>query len=140
MVEKIKKTKKKLRSPSAFAGLFVVIAIMAALTWIIPSGQYQTQADPNDPDKTVRISGTYEQIPKVETVTEDGETTTTDVRQGAWDVIMSPIKGMSEKLDVVVFVMILGGFLGVVMKTGALAQALFSRKKFASTGPEAEST
>ena len=50
MVEKIKKTKKKLRSPSAFAGLFVVIAIMAALTWIIPSGQYQTQADPNDPE------------------------------------------------------------------------------------------
>ncbi len=126
MVEKLKKTKKKLRSPSAFAGLFVVIALMAALTWIIPSGQYQTQPDPNNSDKTVRISGTYEQIAKVETTTVDGESTTTDVRQGAWDVIMAPIQGMAEKLDVVVFVMILGGFLGVVMKTGALDSMLGS--------------
>ena len=129
MVEKLKKTKKKLRSPSAFAGLFVVIALMAALTWIIPSGQYQTQVDPKDSEKTVRVSGSYEQVPKVETVTENGETTTTDVRQGAWDVLMSPIKGMTEKLDVVVFVMILGGFLGIVMKTGALDSMLGSLLK-----------
>ena len=126
MVEKLKKTKKKLRSPSAFAGLFVVIALMAALTWIIPSGHYQTQPDPSNSDKTVRVSGTYEQISKVETATVDGESTTTDVRQGAWDVIMAPIQGMAEKLDVVVFVMILGGFLGVVMKTGALDSMLGS--------------
>ena len=129
MVEKLKKSKKKLRSPSAFAGLFVVIALMAALTWIIPSGQYQTQVDPKDAEKTVRVSGTYEQIPKVETITEDGESTTTDVRQGVWNVIMAPIEGMAEKLDVVVFVMILGGFLGIVMKTGALDSMLGSLLK-----------
>ena len=126
MVEKLKKTKKKLRSPSAFAGLFVVIALMAVLTWIIPSGQYQTQVDPNDAEKTVRISGTYEQVPKVQTTTVDGVETTTDVRQGVWNVIMSPIQGMAEKLDVIVFVMILGGFLGIVMKTGALDSMLGS--------------
>lgn len=125
MVEKLKKIKKKkIHSPSAFAGLFIVIAFMAALTWIIPSGQYQTQPDPNEAGKTVRVSGTYSQIPKVETITEDGETTTTDTRQGVWDAIMSPIKGMLEKLDVIIFVMILGGFLGVVMKTGALDSML----------------
>lgn len=32
MVEKIKKAKQKLRSPSAFTILFVVIIVMAALT------------------------------------------------------------------------------------------------------------
>lgn len=128
MVEKVKKAKKKVfRSPSAFAGLFLVVVFMAALTWVIPSGKYDTQPDPNDPDKTVRVSGTYKEVPKVETVkTEDGDETTTDVRQGAWDVFMSPIKGMSEKLDVVVFVLILGGFLGIVMKTGALDSMLGS--------------
>ena len=42
MVEKIKKAKQKLRSPSAFTILFVVIIIMAALTWVVPSGLYKT--------------------------------------------------------------------------------------------------
>lgn len=127
MVEKIKKVKKKFRSPSAFAGLFLVIVIMAALTWVIPSGSYDTKPDPEDPSKTVRISGTYKESPKF-TATKEGdkEVITDDVRQGAWDVAMAPVKGMAEKLDVIIFVMILGGFLGVVMKTGALDAMLGS--------------
>ena len=125
MVEKMKKAKKKLRSPSAFSVLFVVIAAMAALTWIIPSGQYNTIPDPADSTKEVRQAGTYQQIAKVRTETDDtGQETTVDSRQGLWDIATAPIKGMSEKLDVIVFVLILGGFLGVTMKTGALDATL----------------
>ena len=71
MVEKMKKVKKKLRSPSAFSVLFVVIAMMAALTWLIPSGTYQTKPDPNNAEKTVRVSGTYQQVAKVREVEND---------------------------------------------------------------------
>jgi len=71
MVEKMKKIKKKLRSPSAFTVLFVVIALMAVLTWIIPSGVYNTKPDPNDAEKTVRIAGTYKQTDKVTTKKAD---------------------------------------------------------------------
>ncbi|MFC2709748.1 MAG: YfcC family protein [Candidatus Saccharibacteria bacterium] len=125
MVEKAKKVKKKLRSPSAFTVLFVVIALMAALTWVIPSGSYMTKPDPNNSEKTVRIHGTYKEDSKVSTsVNDKGETVTTDVRQGFWDAFISPVKGMAEKLDVIVFVLILGGFLGVTMKTGALDATL----------------
>lgn len=131
MVEKVKKVKKKVfRSPSAFVGLFVVIALMAALTWIIPSGTYETAPDPNNPEKTLRVPGTYTTTEKVTTEkADDGTEIKTDVRQGAWDAFISPIKGMSEKLDVIVFVMILGGFLGIVMKTGALDAMLGSMLK-----------
>ncbi|MDO4780972.1 MAG: YfcC family protein [Candidatus Saccharibacteria bacterium] len=120
MVEKMKKAKKKLRSPSAFTVLFIVIAMMAGLTWVIPSGEYQVDDDGN------RVSGSYSQIEKVREIKDEatGEAKATDSRQGAWDVMVSPIKGMSEKLDVIVFVLILGGFLGVVMKTGALDATL----------------
>ena len=125
MVEKAKKVKKKLRSPSAFTVLFVVIALMATLTWVIPSGSYMTKPDPNNSEKTVRIHGTYKEDSKVSTsVNDKGETVTTDVRQGFWDAFISPVKGMAEKLDVIVFVLILGGFLGVTMKTGALDATL----------------
>ncbi len=119
-----KKPKKAFKMPSAFSALFVIIALMAALTWIIPSGSYQLDENEN------RVPDTYQQVEKVTTETnDDGEEVTTDVRQGAWDVFMSPIKGMTDKLDVIVFVLILGGFLGVVMKTGALDAALGSLLK-----------
>lgn len=125
MAEKVKKAKKKLRSPSAFSVLFVVIAFIAALTWVIPSGSYETKPDPNDAGKTVRVQGTYKEVPKTITETnEEGEMVTSDTRQGAWDAFISPVKGMQEKLDVIVFVLILGGFLGVTMKTGALDATL----------------
>ena len=122
MVEKIKKAKQKLRSPSAFTVLFVVIIIMAALTWVIPSGLYKTDDDGN------RIAGSYHVVNKDRTVKEkkDGKETEVDKhdRQGLWDVFTAPIKGMTNKLDVIVFVMVLGGFLGVTMKTGALDASL----------------
>lgn len=125
MTEKVKKIKKKLRSPSAFTVLFVVIAFMAALTWVIPSGSYETKPDPNDPAETVRVQGTYKEVTKVTNeLDEEGEVVTTDTRQGAWDIFIAPIKGMADRLDVIVFVLILGGFLGVVMKTGALDATL----------------
>lgn len=120
MTDKPKRTKKRvIRMPSAFAILFGIIAFMAVLTWLIPSGQYaMTEGDDPTP-----IAGTYEQIDKVVT-DEDG--VTTDSRQGAWEVFQAPIKGSIEAIDVVLFVLILGGFLGVTMKTGAL-DALFGR-------------
>lgn len=123
MVEKIKKVKKKLRSPSAFSVLFIVIAFMAALTWVIPSGSYDVAVN-EDTGKEQRVPGTYHGIDKVVTTTEGDTTTTTDTRQGFWDAVIAPIHGMTEKLDVIVFVLILGGFLGVTMKTGALDATL----------------
>lgn len=120
MTDKTKRTKKRpFKMPSAFAILFGIIAFMALLTWIIPSGQYaMTEGDDPTP-----IAGTYERIEKV-TTDEDG--VETDSRQGAWELFQAPIKGTVEAIDVVLFVLILGGFLGVTMKTGAL-DALFGK-------------
>lgn len=120
MTDKTKKTKKRpFKMPSAFAIIFGIIAFMAVLTWIIPSGQYaMTEGDDPTP-----IAGTYERIEKVST-NEEG--VTTDSRQGAWELFQAPIKGTVEAIDVVLFVLILGGFLGVTMKTGAL-DALFGK-------------
>ena len=65
MVEKIKKAKQKLRSPSAFTILFVVIIVMAALTWVVPSGLYKTNEDGD------RIANSYHVVDKERTVTEE---------------------------------------------------------------------
>lgn len=114
--------KRRWRLPSAFAILFGLTAVMALLTWVVPSGQY-SMTEPTDGSDPTPIAGTYERVDKV-TTNEDGETV--DSRQGSWEVFQAPIKGTIEAIDVVLFVLILGGFLGVTMKTGAL-DALFGR-------------
>lgn len=98
--------KKKFKMPSSFTVLFIIIAIMAALTWVIPAGQYQVDENGNN------IPGTYEQV----------ESTP----QGVWDVFSAPIEGVlgtettSGAIEVMLFVLVIGGFLGVVAKTGAI--------------------
>ena len=122
---KVKK-EKHFKPISAFAGLFAIIAIMAGLTWVIPSGSYEMIPDPADSSKEIRKAGTYQEVEKVTTEKDPdtGEETTVDRRQGFWDIFMAPIKGMADKLDVIIFVLILGGFLGITMKTGAFNAGL----------------
>ena len=100
------KTKKGFKMPSSYTVLMIIIAIMAVLTWIIPAGQY-------DADKSGNlITGTYK------TVAQNP--------QGIWDVLMAPIRAMlgkeptSAAIDVAFFILMVGGFLGVVNETGAL--------------------
>ena len=121
-VKKKKRTKFKFKMPSALVIIFAIIIAMGVLSWVIPSGQYQLTS-PTDGSDPVPIAGTYEQIPKV---SEDEEGNTIDHRQGAWEMLEAPIAGTIEAISVVLFVLILGGFLGITMRTGAL-DALFGR-------------
>ena len=96
--------KKKFKMPSAFTTLFIIIAIIAILTWIVPAGQYK-YVDPNA-TKLQPIAGTYslaKQNP-----------------QGLWEVLKAPIDGFFDASDIELFVLFIGGFLAVVMKTGAI--------------------
>lgn len=105
------KIKDKLLSlPSSFTILFIIIVIMAILTWFVPAGSYEV----NEAGEI--IAGTFaytEQQP-----------------QGIWDIFMAPVKGMlgtdttPGAIEVSLFILVVGGFLGVVDKTGALDTAI----------------
>ena len=101
-----------LRFPSAFTILFALIILVAALTWIIPAGQYARVAS-EALGKDVPVAGTY-------ALTEANP-------QGVFDVILAPIAGFydpesyaANAIDVSLFVLIIGGFIGVVTATGAI--------------------
>jgi len=86
--------------------------LVAALTWIIPAGQYQRVQNPAL-DREVPVAGTY-------SVSEANP-------QDVFDVIMAPIGGLydpvtnaANAIDVALFVLIIGGFIGVVASTGAI--------------------
>lgn len=99
-------TKKKFQMPSAYTVLFIIIAFIAILTWFIPAGHYKVD------DAGNILAGTYERVAQNP--------------QGFYDVMMAPVLGMlgSETTDPAIsisfFILIVGGFLGIVNKTGAL--------------------
>ena len=100
------------RFPNAFTILVALIIAVAALTWVIPSGQY-TRVASEALGKDVPVAGTYALTP--------------GNPQGFFDVILAPIAGFydpdsyaANAIDVALFVLIIGGFIGVVTATGAI--------------------
>ena len=106
------KAKKGFKMPSSYTVLLIIIAIMAVLTWIIPAGAF--------------VDGVYKSQPQNP--------------QGIWDVLMAPVRAMlgttpekgsliketSAAIDVAFFILMVGGFLGVVNETGMLDTGIAS--------------
>ncbi|MEM7528209.1 MAG: YfcC family protein [Pseudomonadota bacterium] len=100
------------RFPSAFTILFALILLMGALTWVLPAGEYARA--PNEAlGKDAPVPGTYHAV--------EAEP------QGLVDALMAPIAGFydpasyaANAIDVSLFVLVIGGFLGVVNRTGAI--------------------
>jgi len=117
------------RFPTAYTILFGLIIAVAAETWIIPAGQYDRERNAAL-DKDVPVPGTYHEVAANP--------------QGLRDVLLAPIAGFydpknetARAIDVALFVLIIGGFLAVVTKTGAIdagvgaaMQALKGREKW----------
>lgn len=98
--------------PTAYTILFSLIVIMAALTWVIPAGQYDL-VHSAELGKDIPVAGTFHYIESN--------------RQGIVDILMAPINGFydhttgqANAVDVAVFVLIIGAFIAVATKSGAI--------------------
>lgn len=88
-------TKKKREMLSSFSIIFILLAIVAIVTLLLNGATYE-------------ING------------EEGAV----VGATLSDFLMSPVRGFSDAIDVCLFVMVLGGFLGIVNKTNAIADGI----------------
>ncbi|EOU9600658.1 YfcC family protein [Cronobacter sakazakii] len=102
----------RFKFPSAYTILFVLIALVAALTWVVPAGKYQMAMN-ETLGKEVPVAGTYAPVEAHP--------------QGITAILLAPVDGLynhvtysAGAIDVALFVLIIGGFLGVVNKTGAI--------------------
>jgi uncharacterized ion transporter superfamily protein YfcC len=138
--------KLKKGSLSPITILVIVIIIAAAGTWLLPSGEYNklSYADgaftlatqtgnktlpfsqhtldslhikialakfkSGDIRKPVAIPGSYHLIKK------NG--------QGPVQIAQSPLKGIYDSVDIIFFVLFIGGFMAVFLKTGAMEQGI----------------
>ncbi|CEO14241.1 C4-dicarboxylate anaerobic carrier [[Clostridium] sordellii] len=101
------KLKKKLTIPHTFTIIFLLIVVIAVLTWIIPSGEFQrVKID----GRMVVKPGTYHKVAANP--------------QGIKDIFLAPIDGFIDAAEVVGFVLLVGGAFGIVNKTGAIESGI----------------
>ena len=102
----------KFKFPTAYTILFLLIIVAAVATWLVPAGQYQREFS-EALGRDVPVPGTYQEV-------EPNP-------QGIFDVFLAPVAGFydpgsyeASAIDVALFVLVIGGFLGVVNKTGSI--------------------
>lgn len=134
---------KRFKFPSPFTVLYIIIILSALATWLLPAGSFDTLAYDAD-QKIFLVSGNSEgQLPaKQETLDslglnmelskfEEGKirrpisipdtyNKQESAPQGLKEILYAPIKGIYESIDIILFVLIIGGFIGVFQHSGAL--------------------
>lgn len=106
--------------PSAYTILFILIVLTALATWIIPAGRYAL-----DPEGSP-IPGTYEEVDSnpqriiVDSLEApiNGLYGIEDPATGQVDVFNSGT--LFGAIDVALFILVIGGFIAITMKTGAI--------------------
>lgn len=136
--------KRKGDFPTAFTVLFIVLIFAAILTYIIPSGSYaKLKYEANKKAFVVtKPDGSQEELPasqgtlnklgvKVDVGKFQDESINKPVAipgtyeevksnpQGFIEVLQAPIKGVYDTVDIIVFLLIIGGVIGILNNTGA---------------------
>ncbi|MFL6711088.1 MAG: YfcC family protein [Massilia sp.] len=93
----------RLRLPNTFVLLFAILAVLAAATWLVPGGQYDTHLVNG---RQLIDPATFHYI--------DSKP------QGPVALMMAPIKGFVEAALIIGFVLIVGGAFSVLQKTAAI--------------------
>lgn len=108
------KKKFKIHMPHVITLIFFLIIVVAILTWVLPSGEFErTIMETSTGEREVAVAGTYHTVEKI---AEDG----TSLRQGIAEVLMAPGKGIQSMVEVLAFVFIIGGVFQIMAKTNAL--------------------
>ncbi len=139
---------KSIKFPTPYSVLMIVIITSAILTYFLPSGKYDT-LEYNDLQKEfiIKSNNKGERLPATQqTLTEKG--ISIDIKkfeegkikkpisipntyrqgeskqQGISEIIFAPIKGIYEAIDIILFVLILGGFIGTFNSSGTLNEGV----------------
>jgi len=135
--------------PAPLTLLMIITLFSALATWLLPAGKYNTLSCPTGNKfilktaqgemeipftqktldslririqlvkfmkgsirKPVSIPGSYHQLPKN--------------KQGIVQVLEAPIRGMYDTIDIILFILIIGGFINVFNESGAIEKGLIS--------------
>jgi uncharacterized ion transporter superfamily protein YfcC len=95
--------KKKIKLPHTFVLLFIILALIAAATWLVPGGKYDTHL----------VNGK-------QLINPDSFHYIESAPQGLVSLMRAPIKGFVKAAQIIGFVLIVGGAFAVLQKTEAI--------------------
>ncbi len=105
--------------PSAYTILFALIVLTALATWIIPAGAYELDENGQP------VPGTYSEVdPNPQRIVIDSLLAPINGLYGIEDeegtISVWNSGELFGAIDVALFILVIGGFLGITMKTGAI--------------------
>src|SRR5918995_2739553 len=111
--------RRRFRLPSAYTILFALIVLTAIATWFVPAGTYDLDEDGSP------VPGTYHTVDsKPARILVDSLTAPINGLYGIEDdkgnINYYNSGSLFGAIDVALFIIVIGGFLGVAMKTGAV--------------------
>src|SRR5918995_5883377 len=124
-VETQPERKSRFTLPSAYTILFALIVLAAIATWIVPAGTYNINAEGNP------LPGTYHEVDqKPSRILVDSVTAPINGLYGIEDdegkISYYNSGDLFGAIDIALFILVIGGFLGVTMKTGAIQAGIGS--------------
>lgn len=148
------KKKKKREFPNAFTVLFIVLIIASVLTFLVPAGMYQRLNYNSDIDK-FEITDTNDDVRTVDATQESLSSLNIAISldkfkngdinkpiaipntyekikqrpQGLKEFLAAPIEGVVDTADIIIFVLILGGNIGLLNKTGTFDAGISALSK-----------
>ncbi|AYU56331.1 YfcC family protein [Staphylococcus debuckii] len=151
---KAAKKKKKFEMPGAFAILFIITLVAVIATWVVPAGAYSKLSyepakqelkivDP--PNKVKMVPGTQEQLDKIGVKINIEQFKSGAINKpisipdtyehldqnpaGFSKITTSMVHGTIESVDIMVFILVLGGLIGVVQASGSFESGLLALTK-----------
>ncbi len=105
------KKKRKFKLPHTLVLIYILVIMVYALTWVIPSGTFQrVEKEIDGTNRTLTVPGSFQFVEK-KTV-------------GPEELLLAPIKGFSGGIEIISFLFIIGGAFMVIQKTGAIDMAI----------------
>ncbi|MBC7868356.1 MAG: YfcC family protein [Gloeobacteraceae cyanobacterium ES-bin-316] len=127
--------------------LMIVIIAAAIATWLVPSGQYDRLGYTEGPGFTYNKAGVDLSLPltqqtldslkiniPLDNFTNGSIKKAVSVpgtyqqlkanRQSVLNVLQAPLKGIYESIDIILFVLVIGGFMQVFNKSGAMEKGI----------------
>ena len=102
---------KKFKIPHTFTIVLVIIAVCAALTWIIPGGEYDRQSVMVDGhERSIVVDGSFHHVNK---------------QPQTWQVFTSFCKGFERTAPIVVFILMIGGAFWILNETNAINTGIY---------------
>lgn len=137
--------KKKITFPSAYTILFLVLILAAALTYVVNAGSYAKLTYDFDTDSFIETlpdgtkktyEGTQETLDQLGVANDVAKFKDGSINkpiaipgtyervepnpQGVIDVLLAPIKGVYDSIGIILFVLIIGGVIGIVNESGSI--------------------